>query len=225
MSVGTNTSFKRPDGKSCPAHYSEPNHGGTGTGIVLIQEWWGVNDQIKGVGERLRRAGYNVLIPDLYRGEVALDAAEAGHRMEGLDFADAASQDIRGAVQHMKANGFSEHVAAVGFCMGGVLAVLAAMQVPELNASVSWYGIPPADAGDPGGIKIPLQCHFALQDEFFPPDQADALEEKLTAGGVTHECYRYDARHAFFNQAWDKYDAESAELAWTRTLAFLRRYM
>lgn len=216
-------SFKRPDGKSAPGVYMAPAQADGAPGLVVIQEWWGVNDQIKSVGERMVGQGYRVLIPDLYRGKVALDAAEAQHSMSGLNFGDAATQDVRGAVQYLKAK--STRVGVIGFCMGGVLAVLAAMHVPETTAASSWYGIPPDNAGDPAAIKIPLQCHFGIQDGFFKIASADALEKKLKAGGVTHECYRYEAGHAFGNEEGANYNREAATLAWQRSLKFLDRYL
>src|SRR5262247_1082372 len=95
-------SFRRPDGKSCSGFYVEPTSGATAPGIVIIQEWWGVNDQIKGVASKLADAGYRALVPDLYRGKVGVDAEEAEHLMNQLDFVDAASHDVRGAVMHLK---------------------------------------------------------------------------------------------------------------------------
>ena len=91
--------YIRPDGKSCSGYYVEPAAGAGAPGVVVIQEWWGVNDQIRGVADRLSAAGYRVIVPDLYRGKMSLDHKEAEHLMGGLDFGDAATQDIRGAVQ------------------------------------------------------------------------------------------------------------------------------
>jgi carboxymethylenebutenolidase len=91
--------FKRPDGKDCSAFFVEPSAESRAPGLVVIQEWWGLNDQIKGVANRLAQAGYRVLVPDLYRGKVGLDAKEAEHLMTNLNFGDAATQDILGAVQ------------------------------------------------------------------------------------------------------------------------------
>lgn len=213
----------RPDGNTAPAWYAEPADADNAPAIVVIQEWWGVNDQIKRVGEQWTQAGYRVVIPDLFRGERPLDAAEAEHDMNGLDFGDAATQDVRGALQYLKAD--SDQAGVIGFCMGGVLAMLAAMHVPETDAAVSWYGVPPEEAGDPAAIDIPVQCHFATQDTFFPIATADALERKLQAGGVTHECYRYDAQHAFGNEDWDYYDAAAAKAAWQRSMAFVDSHL
>src|SRR5258708_38090716 len=92
-------SFNRPDGKSVNGYLAEPAGAGKAPGIVVIQEWWGLNDQIKGVADKLAKAGYRALVPDLYRGKTTADAPQANHLMTGLNFSHAASQDIRGAVQ------------------------------------------------------------------------------------------------------------------------------
>jgi carboxymethylenebutenolidase len=215
--------FKRKDGEDCKGYYVAPRTGESASGVVVLQEWWGLNDQIKGVANLLAEAGYRALVPDLYKGKVALDALEAEHLMSNLDFGDAATQDIRGAIQYLKQS--SPKVAALGFCMGGVLAILAAMFVTEVDAAIPWYGIPPEEAGDPRTIKIPLQGHFALEDAHFPPSQVDVLESKLKEGNSTHEIYRYQANHGFGNETGENYDPEAKELAWKRTLEFLGKYL
>jgi carboxymethylenebutenolidase len=221
--MGKQVTFQRPDGKKCTGYYAAPSSGEKGPGMVVIQEWWGLNPQIKGVANRLAASGYRALVPDLYRGKLTLDAAEADHLMGNLDFRDAATQDIRGAVQHLKTN--AHKVGVIGFCMGGVLSILAAVHVKEADAAVSWYGIPPEEAASPATIKIPLQGHFALKDQFFTPAQADALEAKLKEGHVVYEIYRYQAEHAFGNENGVRYDPEAAKLAWQRTLDFLKKYL
>jgi carboxymethylenebutenolidase len=227
--VSATITFTRPDGKTCTGHYVEPASGGKAPGIVVIQEWWGLNDQIKGVADRLSEAGYRVLVPDLYRGKLGLAAKEAEHLMTGLDFADAASQDIRGAVQYLK--GSSAKVGVTGFCMGGALTILTSVFVPECDAAVCWYGFPPLDYVDASQIKAPLMGHFATQDAFFPIAQADALDEKLSKAKVAHEFFKYDAAHAFANEKPEdpsvavRYDAAAADLAWQRTMPFLKTHL
>src|ERR1700704_4769788 len=147
-------SFKRPDGKSVNGYLAEPAAGTKAPGMVVIQEWWGLNDQIKGVAERLAKAGYRALVPDLYRGKVTVEAKEAEHLMKGLNFGDAAGQDIRGAVQYLKQS--SPKAGVTGFCMGGAPPVPSAVNVPEMDAGVIWYGYPPLDYVDASKIKAPL---------------------------------------------------------------------
>jgi carboxymethylenebutenolidase len=216
--------YKRPDGKTVNGYLA----GEKGPGIVVIQEWWGLNDQIRGVADNLAAAGYRALVPDLYRGKVAVEAKEAEHLMTGLNFGDAAGQDIRGAVEFLKKD--SPKVGVTGFCMGGALTLLSAVNVPEADACVAWYGYPPLEYVDASKIKAPLMGHWATQDEFFVIAKVDELEKKLREAGVKFEFHRYDAKHAFANETADskglpplKYDAKAAELAWKRTMDFLAK--
>ena len=224
--MGKTVTIKRPDGKECTGYYEAPASAGKAPGVVVIQEWWGLNEQIKGVADRLAEAGYRTLVPDLYRGKLALEANEAEHLMNGLDFADAASQDIRGAVQYLKSSG-STRVGVTGYCMGGALTVLSSVFIPELDASVIWYGYPPLEYVDAEKIKIPIMGHWATRDEFFDIGGVDQLEQKLKDAGVEYTFHRYDAKHAFANETADtvnlpviEYDKASADLAWERTVEF-----
>jgi carboxymethylenebutenolidase len=229
--MGSMTSYKRPDGKSVNGYLAEPAGGGKAPGVVVIQEWWGLNDQIKGVAERLAKVGYRALVPDLYRGKATLDAKEAEHLMSGLNFGDAAGQDVRGAVQHLKASG-SARAGVTGFCMGGALTLLAAVNAPEADACVAWYGFPPLEYVDASKIKAPLMGHYATEDQFFPIAKVDELEKKLREAKVKFEFHRYSAKHAFANEQANErklppleYNAQAAELAWKRTLEFFGRQL
>src|SRR2546426_10456442 len=151
--MGKTISFKRPDGKSVNGYLAEPAKAEKAPGVVVIQEWWGLNDQIKGVADRLAKAGYRALVPDLYRGKVALEANEAEHLMTNLNFGDAAGQDIRGGVQHLK--GQSRKVGVTGFCLGGAPTPLAPVKVPRAGAAVGWYGLSPPGVGGRTKIQAP----------------------------------------------------------------------
>lgn len=229
--MGKMISYKRPDGQSVNGYLAEPAQGADAPGLVVIQEWWGLNDQIKGVAVKLAAAGYRALVPDLYRGKVALEANEAEHLMTNLDFGDAAGQDVRGAVQHLKTSG-SAKVGVTGFCMGGALTVLSAVNVPEADAGVIWYGYPPLEYVDASKIKAPLMGHWATEDAAFPIAKVDELEKKLRNAKVNFEFHRYNAKHAFANETADsknlpilKYDPAAAELAWRRTMDFLAKHL
>lgn len=224
--MGQMISYKRPDGKTVPGYLAEPKAAPGSRGIVVIQEWWGLNDQIKGVAEKLAGEGYRALVPDLYRGKVTLDHKEAEHLMTGLNFADAAGQDVRGAVEYLKKA--SAKVGVTGFCMGGALTILSTVLVPEADAAVCWYGYPPLEYVDASKIKAPLMGHFAIDDVPFPIAKVDALEKKLRDSGVKFEFYRYKAKHAFAKETLvgknvlpnAEYSPENAKLAWQRTLDF-----
>jgi carboxymethylenebutenolidase len=225
--MGKTVSFERPDGKAAGGYLAEPAQGAAAPGLVVIQEWWGVNDQIRGVAERLALAGYRALVPDLYRGKSTVEAEEAHHLMSDLNFGDAASQDIRGAAQFLKES--SSKVGITGFCMGGALTLLALAAAPEADAGVVWYGCPPLEYIDATKIRVPVQGHWATQDGFFPAATVDKLEEKLREARVTFEFHRYLAYHAFANEtavgpgriAGTQYDAVWAQFAWDRTFRFL----
>lgn len=229
--MGKTVSFTRPDGQSVNGYLAEPSVPNA-PGLVVIQEWWGLNDQIRGVAERYAQAGYRALVPDLYRGQSTVERAEAEHLMNGLNFGDAAGQDVRGAVQFLKGSG-SAKVGVTGYCMGGALTVLASVFVEEVDAAVPWYGYPPLEYVDASKISVPMLGHFGTQDPFFAISGADALEAKLKEAGVRHEFHRYDCLHAFANETQVdpgrmpecKYDPAAADLAWKRTLSFLGQHL
>jgi len=225
--MGQMIDFKRPDGSACRGYLANAGQGAPG--VVVIQEWWGLNEQICGIADRFAAPGFNALAPDLFKGRVTQKPNEASHLMNGLDFPGATHQDIRGAVDHLRAlcggsGGKGGKVAAMGFCMGGALTIAAAVHVPDLSAAVCFYGIPPKEFADPADIRIPFQGHFGSKDDWCTPAAVDALEAAMRAKGVTPEIYRYDADHAFFNELRPEvYDATCAKQAWKRTLAFLAK--
>ena len=229
--MGTTITFKRPDGQDVQGYLAEPAHAEGAPAVVVIQEWWGLNDQIRGVAERLAQAGYIALVPDLYRGKSTVEAEEAHHLMSGLNFGDAASQDIRGAVQYLKTR--AAKVGVTGFCMGGALTLLTLCNVPEVDAGVVWYGCPPLEYIDASKIKVPVQAHWATQDEFFPIASIEPLEAKLRAAGVNIDFHRYLAHHGFANETalgpgripGTQFDPVWAQRAWDRTLTFFGRWL
>lgn len=228
---GSMVGFKRPDGQEVQGYLASPAQPQGAPAIVVIQEWWGLNDQIRGVADRLARCGYLALVPDLYRGKSTVEEEEAHHLMEGLNFGDAVSQDIAGAVAYLKQR--STKVAITGFCMGGALTLLALGQNRDLAAGVVWYGMPPLEYIDAGTIKAPVQAHWATQDAFFPIANADALEAKLREAGADIDFHRYLAHHGFANETavgpgripGTQHDAVWSEHAWDRTLTFFGRLL
>jgi carboxymethylenebutenolidase len=217
--MGTMIYFARPDGGTTRGYLASAGDGRPG--IVVIQEWWGLNDQICGVADRFARAGYNALAPDLYKGRIVATPDEANHLMEGLDFPDATNQDLKGATRHLM--GQSGKVAVLGFCMGGALTIAALVHIPELAAGVCFYGIPPKEFADPAKIRQRFQGHFANQDDWCTPAAVDQLESAMRGSGHSPEIYRYDAAHVFFNERSAAYNLASANEAWERTAGFLGR--
>jgi len=201
---------------------------GSGPGLVVIQEWWGLTEHIKDVTDRFAAEGFVALAPDLFGGPTTHDSDEAGQLMQDLPV-ERAARDLSGAVDFLLGHDAvtSSTVGAVGFCMGGgFVLVMAAQQGDRVGAAVPFYGVGGYDQVDLGGVTAPVLGHFGSEDGFAPPAQVDALEAELQAksqGSV--EIVRYPgAGHAFFNDEnpMGTYDAELAAQAWARTLEFVR---
>src|SRR3974390_2915784 len=143
--MGTSITFKRPDGKDASGYLANAARGNA-PGVVVIQEWWGLSEQIKGLCDRFAIAGFDALAPDLYCGVVVPyhDMEAANRQMTSLDFMDATTQTVRGAVQYLARNG--ARVGLTGFCLGGAVTIIGATKIAELTAGVVFYGIPPQQA-------------------------------------------------------------------------------
>lgn len=220
--MGTHISFPRPDGKKAEGYLAKAA-AAKAPGIVVIQEWWGLQDQIKGICDRLALAGYEALAPDLYSGVVVPyhDREAAGKEMNSLNFMDAVDQTVRGAVQYLRRT--APKVGLTGFCLGGAITTLGAARIPEVSAAVAFYGIPPEGAIDPAKLAIPIQGHFSNSDDFFTPDAVRKLEAALKAAGKAPDFHFYDAGHAFMNEQREVHDREAAALAWERMMGFWKK--
>ena len=219
-----------PSNGSTASGYLATPAEGAGPGVIVVQEWWGLNPQLKGVCDRLASEGFTALAPDLYHGELAGhdEMDKAGELMTSLPM-DRAARDMSGAVRFLR-----EHeavrghgVGVVGFCMGGGLALLLATQMPEdVKAAVPYYGVI-RDDGQPdwSRLEAAVQGHYAEKDDYFPPDKVKALEQELKDLGKDVEFFIYPGLgHAFANEAnpFGTYDEDAARQAWVRTLEFLR---
>ncbi|TQM37531.1 dienelactone hydrolase family protein [Pseudonocardia cypriaca] len=203
---------------------------GSGPGVVVIQEWWGLTNHIADVTNRLAAEGFVALAPDLYGGSTTHDSEEAGRLMQELPV-DRAARDLGGAVDYLLGHEAvtSQKVGAVGFCMGGgFVLVLAAQQGDKIGAAVPFYGLLKEDYPSFAGLTAPLLGHFGEQDDFAPTDAVRELASRIEAeSGVKPEFHLYPAGHAFFNDEnhLGTYDAEQAQTAWNRTLEFLRAHL
>ena len=197
-------------------------------GVLVLQEWWGLNPQIKGVADRLAAEGFVALAPDLYHGELAEhnEMDKAGHLMSSLP-QDRAARDMGGAVDYLLASDkvSGGKVGAIGFCMGGVMALLvSALQGDKIGAAVPFYGAPLVDEPDWSGLTAPVQGHFAESDDFFGPGAVNALADKLRGMGKDVTIHVYPgAGHAFLNETnpLGTYNPEAAKTAWDRSVGFL----
>ena len=201
--------------------------GGTGPGVIVIQEWWGLTDQIAGVADQFAAAGFVALAPDLYGGRTTHDSDDAARLATELPMSRAVGE-LTGAVDHLLAHEAvrGDAVGAVGFCMGGgfVLA-LAAAAGEKIAAAVPYYGVISDDEADFRGLRADVLGHYGDQDEMASPARAEEIAERIrTESGAGVEIHRYPAGHAFANEEdhLGTYDPELAQVAWDRTLGFLR---
>jgi len=203
---------------------------GSGPGVIVIQEWWGLTSHIADVANRLAAEGFVALAPDLYGGATTHDAAEAGKLMQALPV-DRAARDLGGAVDYLLGHDAvtSSQVGAVGFCMGGgFVLVLAAQQGNKIGAAVPFYGVLRKEYPSFENLTAPLLGHFGEQDQMQSTDQVRQLAAAIERQTGQRPDFRfYPAGHAFFNDEnlLGTYDPEQAARAWDATLRFLREHV
>lgn len=221
--TGKMIEFDSPTGKT-PGYLAIPESG-SGPGVVVIQEWWGLVDHIKDLVERFAKAGFVALAPDLYHGKATTSPDDAGKMLMALNI-DKASNEIKAAADYLLS--LSEvspaKIGTVGFCMGGQLALYSATKNPDsISACVDFYGIHPNAAVDPKELQVPLLAHFGKGDDMVTKGWAEDLVKSFKDAGKSVEAHYYDAGHAFFNDTRPQvYVPEAAQLAWERTLEFFR---
>lgn len=204
--------------------YFSPSGTGSGPGIIVIQEWWGLVGHIKDVADRFATAGFNALVPDFYNGKSTTEPDEAGSMMMALQIEEVAKL-VRGSVDFLlDGSREGDKVGVVGFCMGGQLSMYAACVDPRIGACVNFYGIHPHVYPDFAKINGPLLGFFAEDDEYNPLESVAALDKKLTELGKEHSITVFEGtQHAFFNSDRPEvYNHEVAEMCWEQMIAFFR---
>jgi carboxymethylenebutenolidase len=209
-----------PSGRSISAALALPDQK-PAAAVMLVHEWWGLNDQIKSVASELANQGYLGLAIDLYGGKVTSKPEEAEPLMKAVVPAEA-SETMATWVdwlrKHPDCNG---KVASIGWCFGGGMALQAALDRP-LDAAVVYYGFVQRSADELKSLKGPVLGQFANEDQWINPKMVDGFQAAMKQAGKVLELHRYDANHAFANPTGDHYDAEDARVAWDRTIAFLK---
>jgi len=206
-----------------------PDGKGPFPATIVIQEWWGLNDWVKGQARALAREGYVALAVDLYRGKVATKQEDAHQLMMGTP-PDQALRDLRGGFAYLEAHPAvkKERIGSIGWCMGGRYTLQLATVEPKLAAAVAYYGAPPTDAAAIAAIQAPVLGSFGAEDKGPTPEQARAFEAALKKAGKTVDIKVYDgAGHAFANvdNPWGGYRKDAADDAWARTTAFLAKHL
>jgi carboxymethylenebutenolidase len=222
----TKVDFVAKSGAAASGDLAEPEGSGKAPALVLLQEYWGLNDHVRSLAERFAKAGFLTLAPDLYHGKITKRADEAAKLMQELD-GKQAMDDIAGAVaflaSHPRSNG---KVGVTGFCMGGAYTLAATSAIPSIAAAVSFYGIPPAERLDFTTMKAPILKHVARRDQWVTPERAEEIKKKVDAHHGSMRLELYDADHAFMNDTRPEVHVpEAAKLAWERTIAFFHQHL
>ena len=213
------------NGTKTDAYLATPASG-KGPGIVVIQEWWGLVGHIKSVCDRFAAEGFAALAPDLYHGKSATEPDEAGKLFMALNVAQA-EKDLRGAVDEVAKHSSTARIGAVGFCMGGQLALFAGTVNAKVGAVVNFYGVHPNVKPDYAKLGGPVLGLFAEQDSFVTPQTARDVDAAIKKAGKQSEIHIYPGvDHAFFNdENKGAYNKAAADDAWRRTLAFFRQQL
>jgi carboxymethylenebutenolidase len=210
------------NGGTASGYVAKPANG-SGKGIVVVQEWWGLNDNIKGIADRFAAEGFLALAPDLYHGELHTEPDAAGKSMMALNI-EQAGKDLKGAITYLS-DQTGAPVGTIGFCMGGALSLFAACQEGDrVGACVDFYGGHPAVKYDWDNLKAPVLGIWASNDDFVNPN-VPGYEAALQERGLPYEFVTYpNTQHAFFNDEHPEpqYNPSAAADAWDKTLQFLR---
>ena len=216
------------NGGSGQGYLALPEGPGPHRAVVVIQEWWGLNEHIKDVAQRFAAAGYAALAPDLYHGAVADEPDDARRLVMDLQIPEAAKEMV-GAAAYLAGRDdvAPKRAGAIGFCLGGSLALLLAASSPQIGAVASFYGGRQFASEELRPITAPVLAIFGEADEGIPPDRHAALDSMFNEMGLPHAIYVYPgAPHAFFNDARPhSYRPEAAQDAWARTLAWFDTYL
>jgi carboxymethylenebutenolidase len=215
-----------PSNGSTAEGYLATPASGRGPGVIVIQEWWGLNDNIKGIADRFAAEGYLALAPDLYHGKVTKEPDEAGKMLMSMKM-DEAGKDMAGAYDYLKGNSAcTGKIGSVGYCAGGALALVVATMRP-IDACVMYYGAFVGPEPDVSKLSGPVMMHYAEHDDWASPEKAHALEAKIRAAGKHAQLYIYPGtEHAFFNDTRPEvYNAEAADTSMARTLEFYKKQL
>jgi carboxymethylenebutenolidase len=206
------------------AYLAKPSGAGPAPAVVVIIEWWGLNDQIQTVADRLASEGYVALVPDLYHGHVTSDPEKAHELMRGLD-AGEALDDLASGIEYLRSlpEVGKSKIGSIGFCMGGGLSLQLALHRKDLAGAVMFYGEPVTDKTALKGIACPVLGLFGEEDQGISKEKVQAMASGLNEVGKGCEVKIYSgAGHAFFNETRPSYKPEAATDAWKRTLAFFK---
>ena len=192
--------------------------------VLLVHEWWGLNDQIKSVAAELANQGYVALAVDLYDGRVASDPTAARQYMGEVDRGEATETLVSWISWLNARQSVTGKIGTVGWCFGGGWSLNASIAAP-VDATVVYYGRVTHPANLLAQLKGPVLGHFATQDTWITEEMVSGFEREMAEAGKTLQAHWYEANHAFANPTQARYDAQDAKLAWERTLAFYKAHL
>lgn len=194
----------------------------SGKAVLVIQEWWGLNDHIKDIANRYVKEGFMAIAPDLYRGKLAKTAEEAGKLMHNLEIEDGLNT-IESAMEKAQEKYEIESFGITGYCMGGTFALQAACKLEGINAAAPFYGDIPEEF-DLKSLKCPVIFISGTQDKWINPEKVGELERVAKENFLPVDSIKYDADHAFFNDTRPEvYNEEAAKDAWQKVIAFFNK--
>jgi carboxymethylenebutenolidase len=212
-----------PSRGATTAHVALPD-GSADAAIILIQEWWGINDHIRDIAGRYAAEGFLCVAPDLYRGKLAKNTEEASAMMHALQIEDGV-ETIKAALAETKTRYQVQKVGITGYCMGGTFALRAACELPELKAAAPFYGDIPEESVLQK-LRVPTLFIAGKRDAWINTQKVSGLEAAGRKHKLPLEVVSYDADHAFFNDTRPEvFDAEAAGDAWRRVLAHFRKHL
>lgn len=210
-------------GKKVSAHVARPEGQPTAV-MILIHEWWGLNDQIRAMASEFARLGYLSIAVDLYDGKVATQPADARAYMGQVN-ADEATDTLNSWIDWGRAQaGADAKVGTVGWCFGGGWSLAASLSRP-VDATIVYYGNVARSAEELARLKSPVLGHFAESDQWINHSMVDGFEAAMKQAGKTFTSHWYEAQHGFANPTTARYDEADARAAWDRTKAFLAAHL
>ncbi len=223
--IKTQTVSFTANGEQADGFLAKPEGDGPFPGVIVVQEWWGVDNHIRDVAQRFARERFAALAPDLFHGEVTREPSEAQKLMMSLDM-NKAARELAKAAEYLASQPFTvgRRVGATGFCMGGGLALTLACDSPHIRASAPFYGVNPSPIDKLANLRGPVFAIYAEHDAWAGQSVRETLEQALKRHGMTYEIKVYPGtEHAFFNDTRPEvYKREAAQDAWQRVLKLFR---
>lgn len=221
--TGEEVTYATVNGQQVNGYLAKPADAASSSpGIIVIHEWWGLNDNIRMMTDKLAGEGYTALAVDMYYGKVAESPDSAGTYARSVN-QDEAVDNLTQAYNFLNGEQGAENIGVIGWCFGGAWSLQTALAHPQkIDATVIYYGRLVTDAQQLEKLQMPVLGIFGAEDDGIPPKTVNAFESALNEAGVSNSIHIYEnAGHAFANPSGTRYNKEAAEDAWEKTTRFL----